>query len=133
LFSITRDRHGSLLGAPEEESLALQLAADLHSRPGLLGDFDPDSANLAVGIEHAPAERETEHFDLGTSMLAGGVVDEGLEGLPGNETVGPPFAERGREVALEPDRHRQVAGIVAVATPDDPEHPQARFALAART
>ena len=84
-------------------------------------------------LEHAAAEREAEHFDLGARMLARRLVDEGLERLAGNEAVGAAFEERGREVAFEPDRDRQIAGVVAVAAADDAQHPQAGFALAART
>jgi hypothetical protein len=122
-----------LLGSTEEEGLSLGFAADVHPRPWLFGNLDPDLADLPVSLQHATAERETEHFDLGAGMLACRRVDECLEGLAGYEAVGSPLAERGREVAFEPDRDRQIAGVVAIAAADDTQHPQAGFALATRT
>ena len=42
-------------------------------------------ADLPVSLQHAPAERETEHLDLGARMLARRRVDEGLQRLAGDE------------------------------------------------
>jgi len=84
-----------------------------------------------VRLEDAPAQREPEHLDLGARMLARDPVDEGLERLAGNDPVGMAVAERRREVSFEADRDRQVACVVPVAAPDDAEHAQAGFALAA--
>ena len=80
-----------------------------------------------MGGEHAPAERETEDFDLGAGMLARGLVHEGLEGFAGNDAVGAAFEECRREVSLEADRDGQIARIVPVAAAHDAQHAQPGF------
>jgi hypothetical protein len=112
--------------------LSLRLGADIHAGPRLLRNLNPHPADLPVRLEHAPAQGEAEHLDFSPRMLAGGLVDEGLQRLTGDDAVGPTLEIGGREVSFEADRHGEIAGIVAVAAPDDAQHPQTGFPLAAR-
>ena len=82
--------------------------------------------------QHTVAERETELLDFAAAVLARRSVDQVLEGLPGQQAVGPAVPERRREVPLEPERHRQLLGIVTVAAAHDAEHPQPRLSVTAR-
>ena len=77
------------------------------------------------------AHGEAELFDLARSVLACGPMDEILQRFAGRQSVSSPVAKCGREVSFEPERHRDLLGIVPIAAARDPEHPQPRFAMAA--
>jgi hypothetical protein len=78
-------------------------------------------------------DRDPEFFDFAGAVLTRRPMDDVLEGLAGDEPVGAAFTEGGGKIPLEPERHRQFLGIVPIAAAHDPQHPQTRFAVAARS
>ena len=81
--------------------------------------------------QHALAEREAELLDFAGCRARGRSGGRGSSASRPGASRPAALAERRREVPFEPERHRQLLRIVAVAAPHDAEHPQPRFAVAA--
>ena len=120
-------------GVAGEEDLSLRLPGNLEPVPRALDDLDAGAREAGVRGEETVAERHAEALDLGAGVLPGGGVDEAFQRFAREEAGQSPVDEGLGEIPLETAGDGQIAGIMAIAAPHDPQHAQVGLAVAAGT
>ena len=129
--SVAGDGGRASLGCAGHECLPLGLAACVEARPRLLGDLDPRAGDRGY-VDSTRSHSASPSISISPPPCSRAVaMDEVLQRLTRHQAVGPALAKRRREVPLEPQRDRQLPGIVTIAAADDPQHAQTRFTVAA--
>ena len=111
--------------------MSLRLAADFHAKPRLFADLNADFRDLRVGLQQLAAQLETEGLDFAGRMLSRRRVDEVLQRFAGDHPGRTAFAKCAGEIPFEPQRNREIARIVPIATANETQHADAGFPVRA--